>query len=39
MFGLRLYAISMTVILLIWAGVLFWGARELSNVLRYTGGP
>jgi hypothetical protein len=33
---MRAYAISMTVILLIWAGVLFWGLRELQKVLVMT---
>jgi len=31
---MRLYAISMTAILLIWAGVAYWGFRELSRALQ-----
>jgi hypothetical protein len=30
------YAISITVIFAIWLGVVFWGLRELSNVLQAT---
>lgn len=33
---MKLYAVSMTVILLIWAGVAYWGARELIKVLEMT---
>ena len=33
---MKAYAISMTVILLVWAGVAFWGARELVRVLEMT---
>jgi len=32
---MRAYAISMTVIMLVWAGVAIWGARELMRALQY----
>jgi hypothetical protein len=33
-YGLRVYAISITAIVLIWTGILLWGARELSHAMR-----
>ena len=33
---MKAYAISMTAILLIWAGVAYWGLRELSKALTLT---
>ena len=33
---MRLYAISMTAILLIWAGVAYWGLRELSRAMTWS---
>jgi hypothetical protein len=32
----KAYAISMTAILLIWAGVAYWGFRELQKVMEMT---
>lgn len=33
---MKAYAISMTVILLVWAGVALWGAREVLKILEAT---
>ena len=33
---MKLYAISMTIIFAVWAGVLYWGLRELQHVLEMT---
>lgn len=32
----KAYAISMTVIVVIWIAVLYWGLRELQGILEYT---
>jgi len=33
---MKLYAFSMTFIMLVWAGIAFWGCRELMRALQVT---
>lgn len=35
-YAVRVYAISLTIILTVWLGVLFWGARQLQHILEMT---